>query len=978
MGFDNVRTSAHLVAFLVIASPFLLKADAATTTTLTISAAGTPLGSNASVPTGTVVTLTAAVSAGSTAPTAGVVNFCDATALSCTDVHLIGTAQLTSAGTATLIFSPSPGSHSYKAVFAGTPNAATSWTASSSGSVTLTVSGLYPSVTTIIQQSSPGPLSALVGSVSLNAPTGTVSFVDASDSNAVLASSTLSAATIGLQFLPPSIDGTGKQGESFHGGPPGYSVIVGDLNRDGHQDLVVLQSAGCETDVCWDEGATAFLGDGTGHLTQGSFLDLGPSGGLSSFATGDLNGDGILDLAFGDGNALTVALGNGDGTFAAKPAIATGGEADFLVAGDFNGDGILDLASLNVAADAVALLVGKGDGTFTPSSAAMSVAGANPLSMVAADFNGDGKLDLAIVNNSTSNSITILLGNGNGSFSPAAAAASDGQPVAAASGDFNGDGIADLVIANANQTATILLGKGDGTFTEAPGSPLTTGSAGYAPIGMFVGDFNGDGKLDIMIATTSNLTANLPQLPSVMLGNGDGTFFVIHPASAETVFNVDDFNGDGVVDIVGDGSVSLAVTETASASGAGVVVPPGTGANLVLAKYPGDSGNAASESGTLSVMAGQATPVVSLTASPNPAAANTPVILIAAVKGSGATPTGTVTFYDGSATLGSGSLNSSATATYTIAALAVGSHSVTASYTGDGNYYPVGVSQQPLIVTIAPLGTTAPAITLKTSSAAITTAQSFTASVTVGGPSGGATPSGIVTLASGSWTAQQSLASGSTAFSIPAGALNTGSDTLSASYSGDPTYAAAIATATVSVSQLLVVVSTPSSVAPGASAIATATISAGAGVSGTLNLTCSLTGSPAGAQSLPACSLSPSTITLQPAASGSAALTVTTTAGSASAQLPAGNLIGLAGGGLALAGSLFLKLPLRRRRWLRTLAFGCFLVTLGLIGCGTGGQKMTGSGTPATTAGTYSFTVSAADSANPAIASSTTVSVMVQ
>ena len=172
----------------------------ATTTTLALTSGGSPV---TTVTSGSVVTLTATVKAGSTPVKPGRVNFCDATAAYCTDIHLLGTAQLTSAGTAALKFRPGIGSHSYKAVFVGTNNDA----ASSSSASALTVTGKYPTTATIAQSGSAGnyTLTATVaGSVDqpgLASPTGTVSFLDTSNGNSVLGTAALGVGASALGWL---------------------------------------------------------------------------------------------------------------------------------------------------------------------------------------------------------------------------------------------------------------------------------------------------------------------------------------------------------------------------------------------------------------------------------------------------------------------------------------------------------------------------------------------------------------------------------------------------------------------------------------------------------------------------------------------------------------------------------------------------------------------------------------------------------
>ena len=234
----------------------------------------------------------------------------------------------------------------------------------------------------------------------------------------------------------------------------------------------------------------------------------------------------------------TVAFSNASGS-----PIATGTTPMSVVTGDFNGDGKLDLAVANANASNVTILLGKGDGTFTPAASSPRT-GCIPYAIAVGDFNGDGKLDLATANGGSDN-VTILLGNGDGTLTPAAESPAAGSvPWALAVGDLNGDGKLDMAVANQfSNNVTILLGSGDGTFTPAAASPAT----GPQPTGIAVGDFNADGKLDL--AVTNELGDNL----TILLGNGDGTFTPA-PASPLAGFDprglaVGDFNGDGKLDL---------------------------------------------------------------------------------------------------------------------------------------------------------------------------------------------------------------------------------------------------------------------------------------------------------------------------------------------------------------------------------------------------------------------------------------------
>ncbi len=274
-------------------------------------------------------------------------------------------------------------------------------------------------------------------------------------------------------------------------------------------------------------------------------------------------------------------------------------------------------------------------------------------------------------------------------------------------------------------------------------------------------------------------------------------------------------------------------------------------------------------------------------------------------------------------------------------------------------------------------------MTVTPSAAVITNAQSLNVAVAVAGASGQPAPSGVVTLGGGSYSSQQTLAGGAASFSIPAGVLNNGPDTLTATYAGDVNYAGASGTATITVSQVAIAVPAPSPVTPGASANATVTLAAGSNYSGTMNLTCALTGSPTGAQSLPTCALNPASITIASGASGTTTLTISTTAASGTALSRPFRLWGVGGGGALVAVAFLFGLPSRRRRsaslWaLIGLAIAAWTIGCGGSGASSGGSNTTGQSTPATTAGNYTFTVTGTDAANARISSAASVVVSVQ
>ena len=267
--------------------------------------------------------------------------------------------------------------------------------------------------------------------------------------------------------------------------------------------------------------------------------------------TGDFNEDGIEDfVSLPDTSLLYVNLGNGDGTFHTPVSYAG---VPFGAAGaavDVNGDGHLDLIIFGIQNQStfvsqVGVLLGNGDGTFQPVSSFAS--GHLGTGIAVADLNGDGYPDIATVN-SSDNNLAIFLGKGDGTFQPKAAYTGSTSSSALYNlviGDFNGDGKPDIVVAT-YAGLNLFLGNGDGTF---PSTPTSTISA-QAPIQVTSGDFNHDGKLDLAALNFANGGM------SVLLGNGNGTFqtaLEYGGAGSGTQITVGDFNGDGFQDIALNG-----------------------------------------------------------------------------------------------------------------------------------------------------------------------------------------------------------------------------------------------------------------------------------------------------------------------------------------------------------------------------------------------------------------------------------------
>jgi probable HAF family extracellular repeat protein len=282
-------------------------------------------------------------------------------------------------------------------------------------------------------------------------------------------------------------------------------------------------------------------------------------------ATGDFNGDGNIDFAVvNQDNTVGVRLGDGKGGFGSLHTYSVN-EGTFLSAiavGDFNEDGKLDLVvGVANANNGVALLLGNGDGTFQPPVFILSEI--SLLTIAVADLNHDGHLDLFLGGNGAS---AVLLGNGNGTFRAPNFISTGGASatIGVAIGDINHDGIPDLVGTNlTNNTVGVLLGNGDGTFQPAQVFSVGLGGCCAYPDAVALGDFNGDGKLDIAVGDFGDNVLN------ILLGNGDGTF---QPA----VFY---FGGSGIgslqaADVNADGILDLIAT---SFSGDGVTISLGNG-----------------------------------------------------------------------------------------------------------------------------------------------------------------------------------------------------------------------------------------------------------------------------------------------------------------------------------------------------------------------------------------------------------------
>ena len=314
-------------------------------------------------------------------------------------------------------------------------------------------------------------------------------------------------------------------------------VGVGDFNKDGRQDIAVASY----DPATQAYGISVLLGNGDGTFHQGAEYTLPTNNSASEILVSDINGDGSLDLVLilenGGGGGVAVLLGNGDGTFQ-QPVDYSGVPQLFVgVLGDFNHDGLPDVIAAQL--EGACVFLGNGNGTFQAGNCTTFSPG-QFFGITTGDFNSDGNLDIALTGDL---GMAVLFGNGDGTFRPSqtyAAGVYTNSPVAA---DFNGDGILDLVTVYVNGGSLLtFLGKGDGTF-QAPSSYPTA----FGPSYLTLSDMNGDGKLDLVVADYAYNVGSV----SILLGNGDGTFqtYVDYYGSQAGPPVVSDFNGDGRLDV---------------------------------------------------------------------------------------------------------------------------------------------------------------------------------------------------------------------------------------------------------------------------------------------------------------------------------------------------------------------------------------------------------------------------------------------
>jgi len=507
------------------------------------------------------------------------------------------------------------------------------------------------------------------------------------------------------------------------GGPYTYSLATADFNSDGKLDIVVADCSPVTGSSCGLFGI--LLGNGDGTFQPVVTHD---SGGVGAWAltVADLNADHKPDLVIADLCTSSFCPDSSDGV--------------------------------------VAVLLGNGDGTFKSPVTYDSLG--RPLVPAVADVNGDGKPDILVANGQGGRGLAVLLGNGDGTFQ-AAVTYNVGKKFASslAIADFNNDGKPDVAVSDCGSgqftcetigSVSVLLGKGDGTFKR----PAIFNSGGQTSVGVAVGDFNRDGWVDIAVANCGISACNGTQVgvTGVLLNNtgvatktsltsslnpsveGQAVVFT----AAVTSNSGPPPNGEVVTFYNGSSKLGTGMLNAGFATLLISTLPPGT--SSITATYPGDSSLVASTSTVLRQVVNPTSKlptVTTLASSLTPSVYGQAVSLIASVTNRGGpTPTGKINFSWSGGSIGTAMLNANGAATLTRSNLNAGTFPIVATYLGDGSNLN---SQSAILSQVVSPATSKATITSAPNPSSAGQAVTFTAKIT----SPTVTPTGPVTFTAG-------------------------------------------------------------------------------------------------------------------------------------------------------------------------------------------------------------------------------------
>jgi Bacterial Ig-like domain (group 3)/FG-GAP-like repeat len=527
------------------------------------------------------------------------------------------------------------------------------------------------------------------------APSGLLSFTDATTGNPVAPTVMLDTATATTALSPQATTSTGANSS------PDWTELA-DLNDDGILDLI--------TSLSGTDSITVRLGNGDGGFGMATTILIS-----AGFAPGEahavsLRGNGTMDIVIASSktNQFAVLLGNGNGTFQMPVFYTVGSSVNIpssFTSGDFNDDGHFDIAVANGVDNTVSIFLGNGAGALTLSGVPINV-GHNPEAIRAGNFKGILEFapsDLAVANYEDG-TVTTLLNNQNGTFtadtiSVGSGAGSGPRALAMTQYPYSGS-LLQLAVANfRDNTVSVLRGDGSGGFGTQTIVPV-----GRGPDDIRFADFNGDGIQDLAVANYTDGTLNL------VLGSSGATYQVLgpfstggHPDSAA----VGDLDDDGTPDIV----VSNSTTDRTGVLLTGVEISvPYTGlsltpGNMLYATYTPDEASKYRSSSSSKITVKPFTTTTGVATSGSPSTLNEAVTFTATVASTGGSipDGGTVTFYDGASQIGVES-TAAGVAKFTTSSLSAKTHTIKATYAG-GSEFKTSSGTVKQVVELAPAKT---------------------------------------------------------------------------------------------------------------------------------------------------------------------------------------------------------------------------------------------------------------------------------